>query len=179
MLLHQLFCLLIGTTGFGLAHKIRGTGRYREESSENDVSEYEVSESLVSLTDDGYTYNEGIQTSGLFQHRKTAATGRRQTAATGPLRRTHALTATKHSKRAHHNRPTRQLKPQPQSSSLPGLSRRVEGDAGFLKRLALFRENLFYEGERMEKILDQVLVQPGETHLTKVPIAKWLPIEVR
>lgn len=176
MLLHQLFCLLIGTTGFGLAHRTRGTGRYREESSQNDVSEYDVSESLASLTDE-YSYNEGIQTSGLYQHRRTAATGRRQTAA-GPLRRTHALTTTKHSKRAHQHRPTRQAKPQPQSSSLPGLSRRVEGDAGFLKRLALFRENLFYEGDRMEKILDQVLVQPGETHLTKVPIAKWLPIEV-
>jgi hypothetical protein len=110
-------------------------------------------------------------TSGLYQHRKT---GRRQT----NIRRTHALTLTKHSKRAHHNRPTRHQKPQQQESSLPALSHHVAGDAGFLKRLALFRGNLFYDGDRMEKILDQVLVQPGEVHLTKAPVAKWLPIEV-
>lgn len=170
-MLHQLICFLV-STGYCFAHR---TGRYRDQTTEEtgSGSEYEHSDSLVSLTDD-YTYNEGVVTSGLYQHHKTAATGRRQTA----LRRTHALTVTKHSKRAHHNRPTRHLKPQQPASSLPALSHHVDGDAGFLKRLAIFRENLFYEGDRMEKILDQVLVQPGETHLTKAPVAKWLPIEV-
>lgn len=67
-----------------------------------------------------------------------------------------------------------------QESQRPAAPRKsTDGDAGFLKRLAQFRSALFGEGERMERLLDSVLVGPAETHLTKVPVAKWLPIEVR
>lgn len=74
----------------------------------------------------------------------------------------------------HHNNPVeakkRELTLVPRKSN--------GGDSSFLKRLAAFRSALFYEGERLEKIFDSVLAAGGETHLTKIPAAKWLPIEV-
>jgi hypothetical protein len=54
----------------------------------------------------------------------------------------------------------------------------VDGDSTFLKKLALFRRNLFEDGDRLEKIFDTVLQTGGDAHITTTPIAKWLPVEV-
>lgn len=63
-------------------------------------------------------------------------------------------------------------------SSTPVPRKSTRGDASFLKKLAIFRQALFCDGERLEKIYDTVLQASGPTHLTKQPVAKWLPIEV-
>lgn len=54
----------------------------------------------------------------------------------------------------------------------------IQGDSTFLKKLTLFRRHLFEDGDRLEKIFDTVLQTGGDTHITAIPIAKWLPIEV-
>lgn len=55
----------------------------------------------------------------------------------------------------------------------------VDGDSTFLKKLAMFRRNLFEDGDRLEKIFDTVLQTGGDAHITTTPIAKWLPVEVQ
>lgn len=85
------------------------------------------------------------------------------------LRRTHALAAGRTGTR-HQQPETREIETE------------VDGDAGFLKKLAQFRANLFYEGDKLDRILDSVLAQEPatpEVHMTTVPVAKWLPIECK
>lgn len=139
-----------------IASVVAAGGRRQYSGLDGDYDEVEISSSLI--------YEDG--TSDYRYARPTHRTQRTQ------HRTQHALTATRHSKRN-----TTTLKKRTSGGdNVPSLA--ASGDVGFLKKLGQFRSNLFFEGDRMEKLLEQVLATGGETHMTKTPIAKWLPIEV-
>lgn len=96
--------------------------------------------------------------------------------------RTHALAAISKRRQTGKRQPTttkRQHQKHEETTEETEENEVVEGDPGFLKRLGQFRSGLFDEGDRMERIVDQLLAQPAEAHLTRQPVAKWLPVECK
>lgn len=157
--------------------------------SEDEVLLEDEDEGLIYASDGGgYTYSYEAGTSS-YQYRRAATTKphratqhhqhhhhpqqqQHQHTHQHQTRRTRKTTMGRLSKRAGQR--------QTQAIARPEIpSKQAEGDTGFLKRLGQFRAGLFYDGERVEKLLDQVLASRADTHLTTTPVAKWLPIECK